>query len=1208
MTTITRAGQLDSENPWPGLESFEENGQAFFFGRDREAESLLNHVRDAPVTILYGRSGLGKTSLLRAGLFPALRDEHFLPIYIRLDLTQNATALSRQLHRSVRDSIRAEAPDAMLPADDESLWEYLHRKDFELWSAQNYPLTPVIVLDQFEELFTLGERVPDLVREFMHDLGDLAENRISDDVAARIDSDEAEAGRFRLRSQNFKLLITLREDFLPNLEEWCPLIPALGRSRMRLLPFRADAAFDAVYKPAGHLIDDALAHRVVSIIAGEDLHLGRDASWVDVDDNLTASDVEPALLSLFCRELNEERKRRGRARFDEQLVEDAKRDILSNYYASCVRDLSPRVAAFIESELITEKGFRDSYAREDAVPSRLTDDDLARLIGSRLVRLEEYHGAQRIELTHDVLTGVVRDHRDRRRAEEMRAAQAAHAEKEKQALLDAAARREAELDDERRAGRRLRRLSTVLAMVCVVSVVLAVLAAINWRSADVAREDAAARSREVFAGRLTSQAQAMLAGDRPGGKLEALDKLLAAQDISTNPDLGALGTTLRNEARLHKVIDLAAQDGVLSADGRRIATDTSSGIKLVDTETAKPLGEPLDIDGTLVATSLDGRYLALSHGDDIIRVWDSATGEPIGPPVTGGKNSLRVAAVSPDGNRVAASYGDHTGLWDARTGRRIGPSLGGRATQVLALAFSPDGNRLASAGTEKTVKLWDARSGAALGETVAAGDPRISRSEAIRSLSFSPDGHFIAAGGNTIGLGTLLGAGTPLRIWNADTGAAVGNPVTGNFGIVQSVAFSPDGGRIVTGGSDKAVRLWDSKTGQPVGNPLGLNAAVRYVAFTPDGDRIVAVADDTGQVFHADPAAALTTKVGGSTAIGPVSVDTRHGVDSRTDRPRILVLRDDVLRRLDVDTGEQIGNVIDSEALRGGTQISFSPDERWLAVVGRDNDIRVLDVANGRQRGAPMKGHNDTLNTVEFSPDGKTLATGSSDNTVRLWDWAEGRQIGEPLTGHKNLVHKIAFSQDGRRLYSLSSDSVRIWDTATRQPVGKAMESDFFTGMTLSHDGRRIAVADDETIRQWDAESGDAVGEPFKGHDDPIDSVGYSPDGKYLVSASTDHTLRFWDAYTGGQIGQPIVTAPVGQTPLLEFSKDGRRVFIVAQGVSLDGKPPFVGGGIWQLPAPAAWRDALCDKLTSNPSDEQWKNWVSDDLPTAELCWGKPQA
>ena len=138
---------------------------------------------------------------------------------------------------------------------------------------------------------------------------------------------------------------------------------------------------------------------------------------IDLSDDRGAAEVEPALLSLFCRELNEERKRRGQPQFDEQLIEDAKRDILSNYYSACVRDLPPRVADFIESDLITEKGFRNSYAREDAVPSHLTEDELARLIGSRLLRLEEYHGAQRIELTHDVLTGVVREHRDRRRAD-----------------------------------------------------------------------------------------------------------------------------------------------------------------------------------------------------------------------------------------------------------------------------------------------------------------------------------------------------------------------------------------------------------------------------------------------------------------------------------------------------------------------------------------------------------------------------------------------------------------------------------------------------------------------------------------------------------------------------------------------------------------------------------------------------------------------
>ena len=140
MTAATALTRLDRENPWPGLEAFEENASAFFHGRDPEARELLRHVLDAPITVLYGRSGLGKTSLLRAGLFPLLRECHFLPVYVRFELELAAAPLSRQLHQSVRDAVRADAPDAMLPSEDESLWEYMHRADLELWSARNYLL------------------------------------------------------------------------------------------------------------------------------------------------------------------------------------------------------------------------------------------------------------------------------------------------------------------------------------------------------------------------------------------------------------------------------------------------------------------------------------------------------------------------------------------------------------------------------------------------------------------------------------------------------------------------------------------------------------------------------------------------------------------------------------------------------------------------------------------------------------------------------------------------------------------------------------------------------------------------------------------------------------------------------------------------------------------------------------------------------------
>src|SRR6201988_1390426 len=111
------AMQLDNDNPWPGLESFEEDAHAFFFGRDHEIKLLRDRVLDSSVTVLFGRSGLGKTSLLQAGLFPLLRERDFLPIYIRFELKPGAAPLTQQLHHAVRASIQADVPDAILPSD-----------------------------------------------------------------------------------------------------------------------------------------------------------------------------------------------------------------------------------------------------------------------------------------------------------------------------------------------------------------------------------------------------------------------------------------------------------------------------------------------------------------------------------------------------------------------------------------------------------------------------------------------------------------------------------------------------------------------------------------------------------------------------------------------------------------------------------------------------------------------------------------------------------------------------------------------------------------------------------------------------------------------------------------------------------------------------------------------------------------------------------
>jgi WD40 repeat protein len=313
---------------------------------------------------------------------------------------------------------------------------------------------------------------------------------------------------------------------------------------------------------------------------------------------------------------------------------------------------------------------------------------------------------------------------------------------------------------------------------------------------------------------------------------------------------------------------------------------------------------------------------------------------------------------------------------------------------------------------------------------------------------------------------------------------------------------------------------------------------------------------------------------------------------------------------LDPDTGEQVGQPIVSDAIRGISQYAVGSDNRWLAVAA-GKEVQIIDASNGQQRGEALRGHDDEVNKVDLSPDGQMVATASDDKTVRLWDFRSGKQIGEPLKGHQYRVQSAQFSNDGRRVFSYSLDLIRIWDTKTRQPIGKPIGGPdgfyLFSAMTVSKDSRRIAASNGNVIQQWDAQTGEPVGPRMEGHDKDINDLSYSPDGRYLVSVSKDRTLRFWDTLSGSQIGEPVDTAVVGDTSYVGFSHDGRRVFISAGRLSLDGTPPFVGGGIWQVPGPAAWTDALCDKLAANPSDAQWKDWVSPDISNTELCLGKPR-
>lgn len=421
---------LDRENPWPGLESYNEEARDFFNGRTDDVAELLRRVRGTPLTLLYGKSGLGKSSLLQAGLAPVLRRERFLPVYIRIDVRDTSSPLIEQFATALADQCTRFSVEATPRRPEDSLWTWLHNADFELWSDKNQLLTPVFVLDQFEEVFTLGAYNQQAVDTLRVDLGNLAENRIPAALKHSLEESSSLARTLDLKGMHCRLLIALREDYLPHLESWGETIPSLMRNRMRLLPMNHQQAYAVVHDSAPHLVDEAVARKIVAFVAGAGLTgsvrgTATSAAMAspETEAGKDAGEIEPALLSLVCQGLNVRRQNRNESRIGEDLLEGSQEEILQGFYERSTGDLAPEVRFFVEDRLLTVSGYRDSIALENAlsIPG-VTQAAIDCLVDRRLVRKEERGGLQRLELTHDLLTGVISASRDRRRRLEMKAA------------------------------------------------------------------------------------------------------------------------------------------------------------------------------------------------------------------------------------------------------------------------------------------------------------------------------------------------------------------------------------------------------------------------------------------------------------------------------------------------------------------------------------------------------------------------------------------------------------------------------------------------------------------------------------------------------------------------------------------------------------------------------------------------------------------
>jgi hypothetical protein len=606
---------VDAQNPWLGLVSFTEETRSYFHGREEEGAELSRRVQRRLLTVLFGQSGLGKTSILQAGLVPRLRPEGFCPVYVRLDYDAKSPSPAEQIKRALFTATESAGTWTQTGSavEGETLWEFLHHRDDLLKDASGRTLIPILIFDQFEEIFTLAQS-DDAGRrraqEFLADLADLVENRPPEELEARIERDEADAARFDFARADYRILISLREDYLAHLEGLKAQMPSVTQNRMRLARMTGAQAVAAVRAPAPHLVGEAVAEAVVRFVAG-----GTD---------LARAEVEPSLLSLICRELNNTRLAQGHAEISADLLAGSRDTILSEFYERALVDQPPGVREFIEDEMLTDSGFRESIAEERVRKGFALagggPDALATLVNRRLLRVEDRLDLRRVEITHDVLSGVIAASRGIRHEREA-------LEESKRQLAQQKAREAAT----QRSLVRARAVAAVCAVLMVAAAASAVFGYLNLRRA----REAEARNLEarLVTEKARSEAEKLvgfLLEDfyeelQPTGRVEIVgtlaDRAVAYYD-NLPPELMTRQTELyRGMALVRKASALAqSEHTVLAGKASDKAKAVFEHLRAEgDTGEATSLGVALAIFTKTTAGYSRGNYADLSAAADLLR-------------------------------------------------------------------------------------------------------------------------------------------------------------------------------------------------------------------------------------------------------------------------------------------------------------------------------------------------------------------------------------------------------------------------------------------------------------------------------------------------------------------------------------------------------------------------------------------------------------
>ncbi len=643
---------------------------------------------------------------------------------------------------------------------------------------------------------------------------------------------------------------------------------------------------------------------------------------------------------------------------------------------------------------------------------------------------------------------------------------------------------------------RRRILAGVLALAVIAALVVAGVAAHNGR-ATAGRQSAAAASE-----RLALQSTALDAAD------PSTAALLAAAAWRIAPTAQARYSLLESLAQPVRGI-LTAQSGVVTVlaygpAGRTLAAGYQDGTVRLWDLASRRLISTASVGAVPLALAFTGGGTTLEVADaDAAGSWNLARQARIALRPLAGLSSGDSVAFSPDGKMIATGGRDGIiRLWDTASQQEIGTPMSSDASPVDAVAFSPDGTTLASANTDGNVQLWNTATQQVTGPAlIGAGTAQ------VNALAFSPDSTVLATGGQD---GTV-------QLWQAATDSQDGSPMATGY-PVNALAFGDGGTTLSSAENDGSTEVWNVATQTQAGAPLTApgSASVSALAFGP-GAGALATGGGNGTIRLWNPAAFYQPSaplIIGSQYLAAAAAGRASAVLSASGGVLATVGNRGTIRLWDVTAKRPLGVPLGNQG--AVTAFALSPDGGTVAVAA--GGVRFFTVATGAQvgTGLPAPAGRGTYVGLAFSPDGTLLATIGADGTARLWKVATQRQAGGPMDAGRpgTSAGAVAFSPGGKVLATVGADGfARLWDVATQRPAGRPMAAGAGTTvLAFSRDGRILATAGaDGSVRLWDVATQQEIGAPMTADTQPVYAAAFSPDGSTLATAGADGFARVWD-------------------------------------------------------------------------------------------------